>query len=146
MVIRPWRAVDQPELARLWCAAWQVTMPEIDFSARLPWFDGHMAGLRAVGAMILCAADTADRVVGFATIDPGTGEMDQLAVAPGAFGAGVAPALLTEVKRHAAGRVWLSVNQDNPRAVRFYTREGFRVVGTGTNPGSGLGILHMEWP
>jgi len=146
MVIREWRAADQPDLARLWCEAWQVTMPTIDFSARLPWLDGHLAGLRAAGAVILCAVDGADRPLGFASLDSMTGEMDQLAVAPDAFGAGVATALLTEVKRRAPGRVFLSVNRHNPRAMRFYAREGFRVVGSGINPGSGLDILHMEWP
>ena len=70
--------------------------------------------------------------------------MDQLAVAPAAFGAGVATAQLTEVKRRAPREVWLSVNQDNPRAVRFYMREGFRIVETDTNPTSGLAIFHME--
>ena len=145
-MIREWRAGDQRDLARLWCAAWQATMPAIDFVARLPWLETHLAGLQAAGVLILCAVDAGDRAIGFATIDPTTGEMDQLAVAPDAFGAGVAPALLAEVKRRAPQRVVLSVNQDNPRAVRFYAREGFRVVGTGVNPGSGLGILHMAWP
>lgn len=146
MVIRGWRAADQAELARLWCDAWQATFPAIDFPARLAWFDQRLTGLRAAGVVILCVVDAADRPVGFATIDPTTGEMDQLAVAPAAFGAGIATTLLAAVKNRAPGRVGLSVNQDNPRAVRFYTREGFRVVGTGVNPGSGLAILYMEWP
>lgn len=145
-MIREWRQADQADLITLWCAAWQVTMPAIDFAARRPWLDRHLAKLRAAGAIILCALDAEDRMIGFATIDPRTGEMDQLAIGPDAFGTGVAVALLAEVKRRAPGRVWLSVNQDNPRAVRFYARDGFRVAGTGINPGSGLDILHMEWP
>ena len=72
-MIREWRAADQPDLARLWCAAWQVTMPAIDFAARLAWFDGHLDGLRAAGVIILCAVDASDRAIGFATIDPETG-------------------------------------------------------------------------
>ena len=145
-MIRDWRPEDHPAIARLWHAAWQATMPAIDFSARLDWLEAHLARLRADGVVILCAVNEADQAIGFATIDPATGDMDQLAVAPEAFGAGVAIALLGEVKRRAPGRVVLSVNRDNPRAVRFYAREGFRTIGTGVNPGSGLGILHMEWP
>ena len=144
-MIRQWCAADQTDLARLWCAAWQITMPAIDFTARLAWFDRHIGRLRAAGVIILCAVDAADQMVGFATIDPATGEMDQLAVAPDGFGAGIATALLAEVKRRAPERVWLLVNTDNARAVRFYTREGFRVVGTGVNPNSGFDILNMEW-
>ena len=40
----------------------------------------------------------------------------------------------------------LDVNQANARAVRFYEREGFRKVGEGVNPVSGLETLAMEWP
>ncbi len=146
MIIRAAQAGDRPAMAQLWRSAWQATMPAIDFTARLPWLDTHLITLVASGAEILCATNAAGIVLGFATIDPATGDMDQLAIAPDYFGAGAAVALLTEVKRRAPGRVTLSVNQDNPRAVRFYAREGFRAVGVGTNPGSGLDILHMEWP
>ena len=144
-MIREWRPADQADLARLWQAAWQVTMPAIDFAARLEWFDAHLAQMRADGVVILCAVDVADRVIGFATLEPDAGGMDQLAVAPEAFGSGVAVALLDEVKRRAPREIWLSVNQDNPRALRFYLREGFHVVGTDVNPTSGLAIFHMEW-
>ena len=137
---------DWPALAALWVAAWRATLPAIDFAARRPWLEQHLAQLRARGVRVLCAVDADDRPLGFATLDPQSGEMDQLAVAPAAFGGGVAAALLMAVKAAAPGRVLLSVNQDNPRAVGFYLREGFRVVGDGVNPGSGLAISHMRWP
>ena len=39
----------------------------------------------------------------------------------------------------------LDVNEMNPRALRFYEREGFSVVGRGLNPQSGLPTLKMRW-
>ena len=144
--IRLMRAGDFPALAALWVAAWQATLPAIDVVARLPWLEQPLAALQARGVRVLCAVDAHDQPLGFATLDAVSGEMDQLAVTPAAFGGEVAAALLAAVKTGAPGRVVLSVNQDNPRAVRFYQREGFRVVGDGVNPGSGLAILQMQWP
>jgi putative acetyltransferase len=39
----------------------------------------------------------------------------------------------------------VDVNQDNPRAVRFYEREGFRRLHEGVNPNSGLRTWRLEW-
>ncbi len=48
-------------------------------------------------------------------------------------GRGVAQAMMAEVFRIASRRdaaaLWLSVWQDQPQAVRFYEKEGFRIVG-----------------
>ena len=71
--------------------------------------------------------------------------LHQLVVAPKAKGAGVAGALLDTGKFHSAAGLDLEVNRDNARALRFYEREGFTVVGAGTNPTSGLATLRMTW-
>ena len=127
-------------------AAWQATLPQIDFTARASWLATHLATLQARGVMLLCATDAEDRAFGLVTIDASSGELDQLAVAPHAFGRGVATALLAEAKRLAPGFARLTVNQDNPRAVAFYRREGFRIVGQGANPNSGLQTWDLIWP
>ncbi|CAN5356726.1 GNAT family N-acetyltransferase [soil metagenome] len=48
-------------------------------------------------------------------------------------GRGVAQAMMAEVRRIASGRgaasLWLSVWQDQPQAIRFYEKEGFRIAG-----------------
>ena len=144
--IRPYTPDDLPAISALWVAAWQVTLPAIDFAARAAWLEQHLPTLIANGTLVLCAVDAADAPHGFATLDPATGDMDQLAVAPAAFGQGIAGALLTEIKRRAPGRVRLTVNQDNPRAVAFYRREGFTIVAEGANPNSGLRTWDMAWP
>ena len=135
-----------PELTDLWISAWRQAMPDIDFEARRSWFVDHLRALEEAGALIRCAFDPATgAMLGFVTIDPRTGHLDQIAVARQARGSGAAQALLDEAKRRAPGRVRLDVNAANPRAVAFYLREGFRKVGEGVNPRSGLATIDLEW-
>ena len=79
------------------------------------------------------------------TVDPKSGSLDQLCVAPAERGSGIASALTDEAKRRSPGVVELEVNEANPRARRFYEREGFSVVGQGVSPHSGLPTLKMRW-
>ena len=66
-------------------------------------------------------------------------------MAPDAWGSGLARALLDEARRISPAGLGLHVNQNNPRAVRFYEREGFVRVGEGLNPRSGLPIWEYRW-
>jgi ribosomal protein S18 acetylase RimI-like enzyme len=60
-------------------------------------------------------------------------EIQRLYVDPPWHGRGIAPALMRSLlelatQAHAA-RVWLGVWEHNPRAIAFYSKFGFRVVG-----------------
>lgn len=125
-------------LADLWAESWREAMPEIDFAARKTWLRGHLPTLEAAGAVTICGVDAFGRLLGFATVDPQNGYLDQIAVAPSAKSSGAAAALLAEARRISAHPLFLDVNQDNPRALRFYEREGFKTVEAGVNPRSGL--------
>ncbi|MBV9064862.1 MAG: GNAT family N-acetyltransferase [Methylobacteriaceae bacterium] len=133
------------ELIELWLASWAATYPEIDFNTRREWFAEHLALLRAQGCTIAVARDDAGRLAGFVIFNRVSGWLDQLAVHPDAFGAGIARALMGEAKALAPGFLQLDVNADNSRAVAFYEREGFLRTGEGTNPNSGARTLSMEW-
>ena len=135
-----------PELLDLWVAAWRRVMPDIDFEARRPWFVDHLRELEDAGTAIRCAFDTATgAMLGFVTIDPATGHLDQIAVAPAAQGGGAARALLAEARRLSPGLVTLDVNVGNPRAIAFYRREGFQTISESVNPRSGLPTLALSW-
>jgi putative acetyltransferase len=136
---------DRDALADLWVASWRAVMPTIDFPARRPWLLARLDTLEATGSQTICARDPDGRPLGFATFDPVTGWLDQIVVAPGVFGTGIGAALLARVKAQCPGGISLDVNQDNPRALRFYEREGFRRIGTGVNTLSGLGTVAMRW-
>jgi ribosomal protein S18 acetylase RimI-like enzyme len=70
-------------------------------------------------------------------------ELSKIYVLPDSHGAGVSAALMTEAinraGRSGSACMWLGVNQENPRAQRFYAKHGFTVAGTKTfRLGAGL--------
>lgn len=129
---------DLEPLADLWVASWREAMPDIDFSARRAWFCNHLPALEAAGAVTICGCREDGCLLGFVTFDLATGYLDQIAVASEAKGSGAAAALLRQARQISSKPLFLDVNQDNPRALRFYAREGFETVAAGVNPHSGL--------
>jgi len=136
---------DRDALIALWVASWQETMPAIDFNARRAWFTAHLKSLEAAGFETVCVFDPAHTLLGFVTLNPETHELDQLAVTPPAWGSGVAARLLDAARCLSPDALVLDVNFDNPRAIRFYEREGFSRIGEGINAVSGLKTLRMRW-
>ncbi len=84
-------------------------------------------------------------LVGFVTIDPKTGYLDQIVVAPEAWGSDAARALLDEAKRLSPTGIELLVNKDNARAIRFYEKNGFIYACEDKNPVSGIAVNRMRW-
>lgn len=88
---------------------------------------------------VLVAA-TNGRIIGYAMVIrelPGeTAELSKMYVLPDYHGAGASAALMDRTLAVAADwgvcAVWLGVNQQNQRAQRFYTKNGFTVEGTRT--------------
>lgn len=144
--LRPFAPADTAPLLDLWTAGWTLVLPSVDFAARRPWMEVRLREHLAAGSAIVVAVDPQDRPSGFVVVNPGAGYLDQIAVAPDARGTGLATLLLDHAKAMSPGGLSLHVNVDNPRAMRFYEREGFRRVGEGTNPRSGLPIHHYRWP
>ncbi len=132
-------------IADFWVASWAKTMPSIDFEARRPWILAHLQALRDKGVAVRVALSDDGAPVGFVTVDPRSGHIDQVCVSPDHWGGGLASNLITEAKRLSPAGLHLDVNADNPRAIAFYTRHGFRETGSGANPSSGLPIISMRW-
>jgi len=132
------------KLADLWASSWLEEMPAIDFAARRHWFLTHIQSLEKAGAATICAVDGKDRLLGFAVFNASTAYLDQLVVAPEAKGAGIASLLVGEAIKFSCGALYLDVNQDNPRALRFYEKEGFEIIGEGVNPTSGLKTWRLQ--
>ena len=128
-------------IADLWVAAWKTAMPAIDFDARRAWL------VERIGQwpLLLRLTDVGGKLLGFALLNPERHYLDQFAIAPAAVGTGAARILLDAVKQRCNDCVRLDVNADNPRAVRFYQREGFAVTGYGVNHASGLRTIAMLW-
>lgn len=143
--LRQFYQADLAPLTDMWVASWQSVFREIDFEARRSWFGARLTTHLTDGVRIT-VAQGADALLGFITLDPASGFIDQLAVAPQALGQGVAQALLAQARTASPQRLMLDVNAANLRAVRFYAREGFVVTGDGVSAASSLPLLRLQWP
>jgi putative acetyltransferase len=142
--LRPYAAADAEVVIELWRRSWQHAYPAIEFSARLSWWRERWRKELVPNATIT-VAERAGALVGFVTIEPKTGYLDQIVVAPEDWGAGVAEALIEEAKRICPQKIELQVNTDNARAIRFYEKHGFVVTGESSNPLSGRPVFAMRW-
>ena len=79
--LRPYAAADEDVLIELWRRSWQHAYPDSDFSARLSWWRERWRNELVPNATITLA-ERAGAVAGFVTIDPRTGYLDQIVVAP----------------------------------------------------------------
>ncbi|NWG22808.1 MAG: GNAT family N-acetyltransferase [Pseudorhodoplanes sp.] len=142
--LRAYRASDEEATIALWQRTWQKTYPQIAFAERVEWWRARWRDdLVPVADIVLAERDGA--LAGFVTIDRKTGYLDQLAVAPEAWGSGVGKLLLDEAKRLSPGGITLHVNKDNERAIRIYEKSGFAITGEDINPHSGMPVHRMEW-
>jgi putative acetyltransferase len=142
--LRPYQAADEDAAIELWRRTWQLAYPHLDFTSRLDWWRERWRS-ELVGTATITLAVSAGQLVGFVTVDPQTLYLDQIVVAPEAWGSRIAHALLAEAKRLSPAGLDLKVNADNARAIRFYEKQGFAVTGTDVNPRSGAAIRKMAW-
>jgi putative acetyltransferase len=143
-MLRPYRADDEETVIALWRRTWQATYPGIDFLQRLKWWRARWRG-ELVPRCAIVVAEGPDEIVGFVTIERASGDLDQIVVAPEYWGSGVADKLLEQAKKLSSGYIDLVVNTDNLRALRFYRRNGFDVVGEDVNALSGRRVFKMSW-
>jgi putative acetyltransferase len=144
LALRAYTSADEDAAIALWQRTWQQAYPAIDFGARLDWWRERWRGELVPGCAITVAT-AGEAMAGFVTVDPRTLYLDQLVVAPEAWGSGAAAALVTAAKRLSPSGLDLHVNRDNARAIRFYEKHGFAIVGEEANPRSGAPIYKMSW-
>jgi putative acetyltransferase len=142
--LRPYTSADEEAAIELWLRTWQIAFPQIDFSTRVDWWRQRWHDELAPIATIT-VAEANGQMLGFVTVDPATFDLDQLVVAPEAWGIGLATALVEEAKRISPNGLDLHVNTDNGRAIRFYEREGFVISGEALNWRSGAPVHKMSW-
>ena len=144
VTLRPYSAADEDAAIELWRRTWAHHFPQIDFNARVAWWrERWRQDLVPVAKIVVAERDGA--LAGFVTVDPKTGYLDQIVVAPEHWGAGIALALLDEAKQLAPTGLDLLVNKDNFRAIRFYEKHGFAYAGEDKNPVSGKPVNRMSW-
>jgi putative acetyltransferase len=144
ITLRRYDPRDEDAAIALWLRTWQTAFPQIDFAARLDWWRERWRDELVPNAEIVIA-ESKGAMVGFLTVDLHTLYLDQLVVAPERWGAGVGAALVEAAKRVSPSGLDLDVNVDNPRAVRFYEKQGFSIRSAGINPNSGKPVHRMSW-
>jgi putative acetyltransferase len=142
--LRSYVAADEDAAISLWLRTWRAAYPDIDFAARVPWWRERWRKELAAKATIV-VAEMNGALIGFVTIEPASGYLDQIVVAPESWGSGIAEVLLAEAKRLSPGGIDLLVNIDNARAVHFYRKHGFNVTGADVSALSGRPVHRMSW-
>ncbi len=142
--LRDYTPADEDAAIELWRRTWQQAYPRIDFTERVPWWRERWRNELVPVAKIV-VAETGGVLEGFVTVDPKTGYLDQIVVAPEFWGSNVALMLLDAGKRISPALLELLVNKDNGRAIAFYEKNGFVFVGEDVNPVSGRPVNRMRW-
>jgi putative acetyltransferase len=143
-LLRPYTPADEDAAIALWQRTWQLHYPQIDFSTRVDWWRERWRA-EIVPVTAITVAETEGKMVGFVTVDPKTFDLDQIVVAPEAWGGGIAQALIAEAKRLSPNGLDLHVNKDNFRAIAFYQKHGFVISGEALNWRSGAPVHKMSW-
>jgi putative acetyltransferase len=144
VTLRSYASVDEDAAIALWLLSWQAVYPDIDFAARIDWWRKRWRNELVRFAEIVIA-ESEGAIVGFVTVDPRTGYLDQIVVAPAHWRHGVGALLIAEARRRSPAGLDLDVNTDNARALRFYKKQGFAITGASANPISGRPIHRMSW-
>ena len=100
--VRPYAAADEDAAIELWQRSWQDAYPDIDFAARVDWWRERWRNELVPQAKIL-VAEMDGVLEGFVTVDPNTGYLDQIVVAPEFWGSNVAGAAARRRQAHLAG-------------------------------------------
>jgi len=148
---------DAEAIARVHVRTWQEAyvhlfgaeaLAGLDVGRRAEWWRRAVA----TPGYAVFVAESDGAVVAFASIGPSSdpdagGELYAIYAVPEAWGTGVGPALMRDCvdALRAAGHddAVLWVFADNPRARRFYEREGWRLDGT-SRDGEHFGVRTAE--
>jgi ribosomal protein S18 acetylase RimI-like enzyme len=155
MIVRPARLDDAAAVAAVHVRTWQAAYEHVFGAERLAAIDHSrrrsLAERSIAGGGVAVAEDDGGVVVGFVSVGAsrdveGEGELFAIYVLPEAWGSGAGPALMAAAKellRASYSDATLYVLEDNPRARRFYEREGWTVDGV-TKADEFLGIAVPE--
>ena len=156
MLVRPARREDAAAIADVHVLTWQTAYEHVFGAERLAGIgDGRrmlweqrLANPQPSSHVFVSEED--ERVTGFAAIgdsrdEPGKGELFAIYVLPEAWGSGAGSALmataLEALRGYPSATLW--VLEDNPRARRFYEREGWILDG-GRRDEEFLGVTVAE--
>lgn len=155
MLVRPARPDDAAAVAEVHVRTWQAAYEHVFGAERLASIDHTRRQVLAERSIasggVAVAVDDDGGIVGFVSVGPssdveGEGELYAIYVLPEAWGTGAGRALMDagkELLRASYTDATLYVLDDNPRARRFYEREGWALDGV-TKADEFLGLAVPE--
>jgi ribosomal protein S18 acetylase RimI-like enzyme len=138
--VRPARPEDAAAVAEVHVRTWQAAYEHVFGAERLAAIDPtrrRTLAERAIASGNVVVAEQDGKVVGFVSVGPSTdvdgeGELFAIYLLPEAWGSGAGRDLMDAAKellRASYTDATLYVLDDNPRARRFYEREGWALDG-----------------
>lgn len=142
--IRPARADEYDEVARLWMESWVTT-------GLAQASDVLLADLRlrlrdeVARGWSLYVADGQGTLAGMLALHLSDKYLDQLFVAPAYHGRSVGRQLLAFTRRQMPDEIWLRCARENEKAWRWYEREGFVFEDEKINALNWLMMKYYRW-
>jgi ribosomal protein S18 acetylase RimI-like enzyme len=157
VTVRRARPEDAAAIAEVHVRTWQAAYAHVFGAERLATLDATARTMRwreiiAGDEQTVLVAEEDGRLVGWCTVGgsrdvDAEGELWGIYVAPEGWGGGAGPALLqaglAQLRVEGRRDAILWVLEDNPRARRFYEREGWQLDG-GRREGEHLGVVAAE--
>ena len=143
-ILRPARADEYDEIARIWMESWVSTGLEeasnfllAKLRARIP--------LEVENGWSLFVADDGGVLVAMLALHLPKLYLDQLFVAPEYQGQGLGRKLLAFTRQHLPVEIYLRCVRKNEKAWRWYEREGFVFEQEHVEPMTGFVMKHYRW-
>ena len=142
--IRPARADEYDEIARVWMESWAST--GLDEASNF-----LLAKLRAripqeiEQGWSLFVADDGGRMAAMLALHLPKRYLDQLFVAPDYQGSSLGRTLLAFTRTQLPDEIWLRCVRENEKAWRWYEREGFALEKELVDPMTGRTMKYYRW-
>lgn len=143
-IIRPARADEFDEIARIWMESWVSTGLEDASNFLLANLQARI--LREVEyGWRLFVADDEGRLAAMLALRLADGCLGQLFIAPNYQGQGLGKRLLAFAREQMPNEIWLRCVRENEKAWRWYEREGFVFEKEEVNPMTGFTMKIYRW-
>lgn len=143
-IIRPARADEYDEIARIWMESWCSTGLEVSSETLLAYLETRVPREIADG-WSLYVADDEGRLAAMLAIHVPKLYLDQLMVAPTYQGQSLGRRLLGFTRELLPNEIWLRCVRENDKAWRWYEREGFVFEREAVEPLHGRMMKYYRW-